>query len=148
MEDTQSIGLSTQVIMPRHSILLRCFLTFGNKAMGHFLGHVSQDGCCDVCAGESANAHKSIWELLDQVMSGPDGLGCSRGCSRLGCGHCCGNRCRICARLPEHDGTIHLHDCQFFHLRVDPGWQDQGCLQHTNMSLACGVKHQGGLAAK
>ena len=30
----------------------------------------------------------------------------------------------------------------------DLGWQDQGCLQHTNMSLPCGVKHQGSLAAK
>ena len=38
MEDTQSIGLSPQVITPRHSILLRCSLTFGCKAMGHFLG--------------------------------------------------------------------------------------------------------------
>ena len=38
MEDTQSIGSSTWVITPRHSILLRCSLTFGCKAMGHFLG--------------------------------------------------------------------------------------------------------------
>ena len=38
MEDTQSVGLLTQVITPRHSILLRCSLTFGLKAMGHFLG--------------------------------------------------------------------------------------------------------------
>ena len=37
MEDTQSVGSSTQVITPRHSILLRCSLTFGCKAMGHFL---------------------------------------------------------------------------------------------------------------
>ena len=35
-----------------------------------------------------------------------------------------------------------------FSLRVDPVWQDQGCLQHTNMILLCGVKHQGNLAAK
>ena len=35
-----------------------------------------------------------------------------------------------------------------FHLRVDLEWQNQGCLQHTNMSLPCGVKHQGSLAAK
>ena len=32
------MGLSTQVTTPRHSILLRCSLTFGHKAMGHFLG--------------------------------------------------------------------------------------------------------------
>ena len=47
--------------------------------------------------GESANAHELIWELLYQVISGPDGLGCFRGCSRLGCGCCSGNRCRMCA---------------------------------------------------
>ena len=38
MEDTQSISSSTWVITPRHSILSRCSLTFGHKAMGHFLG--------------------------------------------------------------------------------------------------------------
>ena len=38
MEDTQSIGSSTQVIMPRHSILSRCSLPFGHQEMGHFLG--------------------------------------------------------------------------------------------------------------
>ena len=38
MEDTQSVGSSTWVITPRHSILLRCSLTFEHKAMGHFLG--------------------------------------------------------------------------------------------------------------
>ena len=38
MDDTQSIGSSTWVIMPRHSILLRCSLTFRHKALGHFLG--------------------------------------------------------------------------------------------------------------
>ena len=32
------MGSSTQVITPRHSILSRCSLTFGCKAMGHFLG--------------------------------------------------------------------------------------------------------------
>ena len=32
------MGSSTWVIMPRHSFLLRCSLTFGHKAMGHFLG--------------------------------------------------------------------------------------------------------------
>ena len=45
MEDTQSIGSSTQVIMPRHSILLRCSLTFGCRAVGHFLG-----ACITGCA--------------------------------------------------------------------------------------------------
>ena len=67
-----------------------------------------------VFAKESANAHESIWELLDQVISVPDGLGCFRGCSRLGHGCCCGNVCRmwgLCARLCDCDGTIHLHDC-------------------------------------
>ena len=67
-----------------------------------------------VFAGESANALELIWELIDQVISGPDGLGCFRDCSRLGCGHCSGNRCRMCARSPDCDGTICLHDCQFF----------------------------------
>ena len=43
MEDTQSIGSSTRVITPRHSILLRCSLTFGHKAMGHFLGACIKD---------------------------------------------------------------------------------------------------------
>ena len=35
-----------------------------------------------------------------------------------------------------------------FHLRVDPEWQHQGCLQCTSTSLPCGVKCQGSLAAK
>ena len=48
-----------------------------------------------VFAGESANALELIWELLYQVISGPVGLGCFRGCSRLGCGHCSGDRCRV-----------------------------------------------------
>ena len=65
-----------------------------------------------VFAGESANALEPIQELLDQVISGPDGSGCFRGCSRLGCGCCGGNRCKMCARLPDHDGTV-LHNCQF-----------------------------------
>ena len=43
---------------------------------------------------ESANACELIWELLDQVISRPDGLGCFGGCSRLGRSHCCGNMCR------------------------------------------------------
>ena len=38
MEDTQSVGSSTWVITPRHSILSRCSLTFRHKVMGHFLG--------------------------------------------------------------------------------------------------------------
>ena len=41
---------------------------------------------------ESANSLELIWKLVDQVISGPDGLGCFRGCSRLVCGHCSGNR--------------------------------------------------------
>ena len=45
MEDTQSIGSSTWVITPRHSILSRCSLTFGHKVMGHFLG-----ACITGCA--------------------------------------------------------------------------------------------------
>ena len=67
-----------------------------------------------VFARKSANSLELIQELLDQVISGPDGLGCFRGCSRLGCGCCSGNRCWMCARLPDCDGTIHLHNCQFF----------------------------------
>ena len=62
---------------------------------------------------ELANALKLIWEFLDQVISGPDGLGCFRGCSRLGCGCCSGNRCRMCAGLSDGDGTVHLHNCKF-----------------------------------
>ena len=38
MEDTQSVDSCTWVITPRHSILSRCSLTFGHKALGHFLG--------------------------------------------------------------------------------------------------------------
>ena len=38
MEDTQCVSSSTWVITPRCSILSRCSLTFGHKAMGHFLG--------------------------------------------------------------------------------------------------------------
>ena len=45
-----------------------------------------------VFARELANALELIQEFLDQVISGPDGLGCFRGCSRLVCGHCSGNR--------------------------------------------------------
>ena len=37
-----------------------------------------------VFAGESANAFEPIWEFIDQVISGPDGLGCFRGCSSQG----------------------------------------------------------------
>ena len=36
-----------------------------------------------VFAGESANVHEPIWELLDQVISGPDGLSCFRGVAGL-----------------------------------------------------------------
>ena len=35
-----------------------------------------------------------------------------------------------------------------FHLREDPGWQGQECLQHTSMNLPSGVEPQGSLAAK
>ena len=31
-----------------------------------------------VFARKSASAHELIWQLLDQVISGPDGLGCFR----------------------------------------------------------------------
>ena len=67
-----------------------------------------------VFAGESANALELIWELIDQVISGPDGLGCFRGGSGFGCGWVSGDKYRMCARLPDHDGTVHLHNCQFF----------------------------------
>ena len=66
-----------------------------------------------VFVGESANALELIWKLIYQVISRPDGLGCFRDCSRFGCGCCSRNRCRMCAGLPDHDGTIHHHDCQF-----------------------------------
>ena len=36
-----------------------------------------------VFARESANGHESIQELLDQVISGPDGLGCFRAVAGL-----------------------------------------------------------------
>ena len=62
---------------------------------------------------ESDDALEPIWKLADQAISGPDGLRCFRGCSRLVCGHCSGNRCRMCARLSDGDGTVHLHNCQF-----------------------------------
>ena len=64
-----------------------------------------------VFAGESANSLEPIWKLIDQVISGPDGLGCFRGCSRLVCGHCSGSR--VSAGLSESDGTIHLHNHKF-----------------------------------
>ena len=67
-----------------------------------------------VFARESADTLAPISELIDQVISGPDGLGCFGGCSRLGCGCCSGNRWRMCAGSPDCDGTIHLHNCQFF----------------------------------
>ena len=35
-----------------------------------------------------------------------------------------------------------------FCMKEGPGWQDWGCLWHTNMNLPCGVEHQGSLAAK
>ena len=67
---------------------------------------------------ESTDSCESIWELCDQVISGPDGLGCCRDCSRLGsCCCCCGNRCRtcgFCAGSHDCDGIIHLHDCPPF----------------------------------
>ena len=66
-----------------------------------------------VFARELANALELIQEFLDQVVSGPDGLGCFRGCSRLVCGHCSGNRWRMSAGLSDSDGTVHLHNCKF-----------------------------------
>ena len=101
-----------------------------------------------VFAGELANALEPIWEFLNQVISGPDGLGCFRGCSRLVCGCCSGNRWRMSAGLSDGDGHSSSSQLQVSHLRVDPGWWDQGCLQHTNMILPCGGKHQGNLVAK
>ena len=56
---------------------------------------------------ESTNSCKLIWELLYQVISGPDGLGCCGDCSRLDLCCCVGSRCRtcrFCARKME-DGT-------------------------------------------
>ena len=109
-EDTQSAGPCTWVITLRHSILSSSpFLNLWMQGNGAFPGGMYHRMAIMmesdlVFAGESANAHESIWELLDQV----------RGCSRLGCGCCSGNRCRTCAGLPECDGAIHLHDCQFF----------------------------------
>ena len=47
-----------------------------------------------VFARESVNSHESIWELLYQVISGPDGLGCCMDCSRPGSCCCCRSRCR------------------------------------------------------
>ena len=66
-----------------------------------------------VFTGESANALEPIWELLYQVISGPDGLGCFRGCSRLGCGCCSRKRCRTCAGSYDSDGTVHLMTASF-----------------------------------
>ena len=62
---------------------------------------------------ESVNALKLIWEFLDQIISGPDGLGCFRGYSRLVCGCCGGDRWRMGAGLSDSDGTVHLHNCKF-----------------------------------
>ena len=80
--------------------------------MYHGMGIMTESDL--VFTRESANALELIQELLYQVISGPNGLGCFRGHSWLGCDHCRGDRCRMCARLPDHDGTVHLHDCQFF----------------------------------
>ena len=154
MEDTQSVGSSTWVITLRHSILSRCSLTFGHKVMGHFLGacitgcHIiwSQilylPGNLPIPVNRSGNSY--------QVISGSDGLGCWVDCSRLIC-CCCGSRSRMWGFLCQvtwlwwHNSSLWL---LAFHLRVDPGWQDWGCLWHTSMNLPSGVKHQGGLAAK
>ena len=57
-----------------------------------------------VFARESTNPRESIWELLYQVISVPDGLGCCGDCSRLICHCCCGDGCRtwgFCARSHE-----------------------------------------------
>ena len=64
-----------------------------------------------VFTGESANSLEPIQKLVDQVISGPDGLGCFRGCSRLVCGRCSGNR--MSAGLSDGDATIHLHNHKF-----------------------------------
>ena len=88
------MGSSTWVITPRHSILSRCSLTFGCKVRGHFLGGMYHEmnimSELDlVVTRESTNSCELIWELLYQVISGPDGLGCCVDCSRLDlC--CCG----------------------------------------------------------
>ena len=99
------MGSSTQVITPRHSILLRCSLTFGCKAMGHFLGICIMGwtlcwswilylpGSLPIPVNWSGNS-------FINVISGPDGLGCCLNCSRLGCGCCCGSRCRTWGLVP------------------------------------------------
>ena len=61
-----------------------------------------------VFARESTNSLELIRKLVDQVISGPDGLGCFRGCSRLVFGHCSGSR--MSAGLSDSDGTVHLHN--------------------------------------
>ena len=84
------VGWSTQVITPMHSILSRCSLTFGHvwwwgNSWGQcMMGWMSWWSWIGALIRESANPCESIWKLLNQVISGLDGLGCC----------CCGSRCR------------------------------------------------------
>ena len=66
--------------------------------MYHGINIVSESDL--VFTRESTNAHELIWELLYQVISGPDGLGCCGDCSRLICCCCCGNSCRTWGFVP------------------------------------------------
>ena len=86
--------------------LVKVFLNLWAQGSGAYPGgmyhgmHILSESDL-VFAREYVNAHELIWELLYQVISGPDGLGCCRDCSRLGC-CCCGNRCRTWGFVPGH----------------------------------------------
>ena len=134
--------------------LVEVFLDLQMSGNGAFHGGMYHRMCIVmesdlVFARESANAHDLIWELPDQVISGPDGLGCFRGCSRLGCSHCCGNGCRAWGFVPGCVVVMaqFIFTTASFLFEGRPRMVGQGCLQHTNMNLPCGVEHQGGLAA-
>ena len=153
MEDTQSVGSSTWVITPRHSILSRCSLTFGCKAMGHFLG-----ACITGCASWQSWILYSLgnWPMpLNQsgnslIKSSVDlmGLAASGAVAGLLVAAVVGTGAGWVQGCLTGDGTSSSSQLQVSHLRVDPGWRDQGCLQHTNMILPCGGEHQGNLVAK
>ena len=101
-----------------------------------------------VLARESANALQLIWKLLYQVISGPDGLGCFRDCSRLGCGCCSVEKGAGC--VPGHLTMMAQFNLMTacFSLEGRSRMTGPGVSATYQYELPCGVECQGNLAAK
>ena len=155
MEDTQSVGSSTWVISPRHSILSRCSLTFRHKAIGHFLGAcimgwiscwswiLSLPENLPISVNQSGNSFiKSSVDLMDLAAAGTVAGLTFVAVVEAGAGF----RGFVlgCMTVTYNSSSQLLA----FHMMEGLGWQDQMCLQHTNMNWSCKVECQGCLAAQ